>query len=195
MPSISARWAASLSRGLHKTMPLSSRACRSRLGLVSLDIGRTPKGCLKPRRAFAGRFRHPGLAYRGPEYRTRDRARSQGEGLPPAEHPRRPGRRLGLLERRSAAADPQAEGRQRQERDQAGVSDAAGDSAARGAQPEMMALPITLKRRRRGRQRRRTSAGWWLWSRHRDYGAYRFGHGLDGETTATSPDNPVRPPA
>src|SRR6516165_9628066 len=35
MPSISARWAASLSRGLHITMPSALRACRSRLRLLS----------------------------------------------------------------------------------------------------------------------------------------------------------------
>src|SRR5262249_41501727 len=37
IPSISARWAASLSRGLHSTMPSSLRACRSRFRLLSLD--------------------------------------------------------------------------------------------------------------------------------------------------------------
>src|SRR3712207_4191401 len=39
MPSISARWAASLSRGLHRTMPSSFSARRPRLGLVSRDMG------------------------------------------------------------------------------------------------------------------------------------------------------------
>jgi hypothetical protein len=58
MPSISARWAASLSRLLHTTAPSSLKACRSRFCLVSLDIGRTPKERRKPKFS-GGRFPRP----------------------------------------------------------------------------------------------------------------------------------------
>src|SRR3972149_5037084 len=56
IPSISARCAASLSRGLHKTIPSSLRACTSRFCLLSLDIGRL----LKERLPLSNGARHVG---------------------------------------------------------------------------------------------------------------------------------------
>ena len=38
IPSVAARWAASLSRGLHNTIPCSLKACKSRFCLLSLGI-------------------------------------------------------------------------------------------------------------------------------------------------------------